>query len=485
MATGVRPLPRPPGLLDGRSVSRRQVLPDHPTDAPTQNKDDAIRGARGSFTSPFTLTPLTPILASPVHTPAITTSTSSANPNPPASPFNFYQNPVGGVRRKRSKSTLNRLHVGLPEGHSGTRNRVRSATVPTIPVPSTSLGTGQLPGPPPSPCILKDIIILDGIPIAKTPSPEDDSTPQRVDFPAVSSRVSTAPKPPKPRTKPVRRSFMLGSDDEDDMSRQQQKLETIAKAKKLERHEDLRRYHALMELLKTEAKYLRDLRTLVNVCTTRRQLRTSTNSPQVYLQQLPHAVTSRSVSSYFGTSPSPSKQTPSPSPSTFNSTHTQGLPPNPPPSPINSPSTIRRSLGTIDRAEIEKELPFTRPVFTDEDIQLLCRNSSKILAFHERLVDDLKEALTPLGSKFRFDTEDEYAYVDMPKHDTLELAIQIVVSMFVDRVSPESSLFSWSRHCRHCFRFPSRNCVIPSANPLSGPVFQALQILLLNTFRGR
>ena len=150
----------------------------------------------------------------------------------------------------------------------------------------------------------------------------------------------------------------------------------------------------------------------------------------MYLQQLHYAVTSRTVASYFGTSASSSKQTPSPSPST----HTQGQPTNAPPSPVQS-TVGRSSIGTGDRTEVEKDLPFTRPIFTEEDIQLLCRNSSEILAFHERFVDDLKETLAPLGSKFRFDAEDEHAYVDMPRHDTLELAIQIIVSMFVDRVS--------------------------------------------------
>jgi len=173
------------------------------------------------------------------------------------------------------------------------------------------------------------------------------------------------------------------------------------------------------------------------------------SSAQVYLQQLHHAVTSRSVASYFGTSTSSSKQIPSPSPST----HMQGQSMTTPPSPVRSPSTThRRSVGTGDRAEIEKDLTFTRPIFTEQDIQLLRRNSSEILNFHERFVDDLKEALAPLGSKFQFDTEDEYAYVDMPRHDTLELAIQIIVSMFVDRVSfrppvvptiPSLSSFRW------------------------------------------
>ena len=151
-----------------------------------------------------------------------------------------------------------------------------------------------------------------------------------------------------------------------------------------------------------------------------------------------------------------------------------------PPSPVLSPPTLRRkSVG--DRVDTERELSFTRPIFTEEDIQLIYRNSGDILTFHERFVDDLKQALAPLGSKFRFDTEDEFAYVDMPRHDTLELAIQIIVSMFVDRVSFRFQPFSLpsflSSH--------DEILVIPSANLTSGAVFQALQILLFNTFRGR
>ena len=129
-----------------------------------------------------------------------------------------------------------------------------------------------------------------------------------------------------------------------------------------------------------------------------------------------------------------SKQTPSPSP-TLGSTQTPGQLTNSSPSPAQSSSTVRKSTGASDRIETEKDLQFTRPIFTEDDIQLLCRNSNEILAFHEGFVDDLKEALVPLGAKFRFEDEDEYAYVDMPRHDILELAIQIIVSMFVDRVS--------------------------------------------------
>ena len=430
MTTEVRSLPAPPALLERRSASRLQLLSDHSTlslpDAHTESKDEVIRGARR--TAPFSFTPLTPILASPALAPAITStipSTSSAN-----LPSSSTQNSAAGVKHKRSRSTLSRLHLPLPQQHFNPQNRARSATVPSVSGSSRSSS------------LLKDIVLLDGIPVVKTPLPPVDTAHQGVDFPAVSPHTSAAPKLPRPRTRSARVSFTLGSDGEDDVSEQQQKRDAAAKAKKLERYDDLRRYHALMELLKTEARYLQDLRILISVCVAFCQLRTYTNSSlQVYLQQLHHAVTSRTVASYFGASTSSSKQTPSPSPSTFNSTPTQGQPTNPPPSSVHSPSTVRRrSMGAADYADTEKDLSSTRPMFTEEDIQLLRRNSNEILSFHERFVDDLKEALAPLGSKFRFDTEDEYAYVDMPRHDTLELAIQIIVSMFVDRVSPQFPL---------------------------------------------
>ena len=430
MSTEVRSIPAPPALLKRRSASRLQLLSDHPTprlpDAHIESKDEVIRGARGSFTSQFMFTPLTPILASPVLTPTTTTatpSTSSANVNPGALPSTSFQNSGRGVRHNRSRSTLSRLYIPSLEDRFNAQNHVRPATAPTV---SGSLHSSGL---------LKDLVVSGGTLVVKTPSPSGDAAHQGVDFPAVSPRISVAQKPPRPRTRSARISFTIGSDGEDDASGQQQKREAAAKAKKLEKYDDLRRYHALMELLKTEAKYLQDLRILINVCAAYRwPVVCSDSSLQVYLQQLHHAVTPRTTASYFGTATSSSKQTPSPSPSTFNSNPTQGQPANPPPSPVHSPPAVRRrSVGATDHADIEKALS-TRPVFTEEDMQLLCRNSNDILAFHERFADDLKEALAPLGSKFRFDAEDEYAYVDMPRHDTLELAIQIIVSMFVDRV---------------------------------------------------
>ena len=451
MATEVHSISEPPTLPERRSAPRLQLLFDSSTphpDAHTRSRDEVFRSARGSFASPFTPTPLTPILASPVF-PATTTTipSTSANTNSAALPSDLAHDSGRGVKHKRSRSTLSRLHVSSPEDCFDSQNHLRSATIPAVSV--SPIVPGQLSGSPPSPSFLRGIVVLDGIPIAKTPSPADDAVPRGVDFPTVSLRAPAAPSFSRPRKKSVRTSFTLGSDDEDDASGQRRKREAAAKAKKLERYDDLRRYHALMELLKTEARYLQDLRILTNVCATCCKPRVHANSSlQVYLQQLHHAVTSRSVASYFGTpAASFSKQTPSPSPSTFNSTPiqvpVQGQSTNPTPSPVHSPSTVRRrSVGAIDRVDIEKDLPFTRPIFTEEDIRLLCRNSNEILGFHECFVDDLKEALTPLGSKFRFDTVDEYAYVDMPRHDTLELAIQIIVSMFVDRVSFQFLLLS-------------------------------------------
>ena len=261
MATEVHSIPAPPTLLERRSGSRLQLLSDRPashfTDARTQNNDEAARTARGSLSSPFTFTPLTPILASPAFAPAISTttcSTPSPNLSPAAVPSNLIQNTGGGIQHKRSRSTLSRLHVTLPEDYFDVQSRVRPTTRPV-----------SSPGTPPTP-LLEDIIIVNGIPIITSPSPTDDTVPQPVDFPTIPSQDSAAPELPRPRTKPARKPFTLGSDGEDDAPEQQQKREAAAEARKLEKYDDLRRYNVLMELLKTEAKYLQDLRILTNVC---------------------------------------------------------------------------------------------------------------------------------------------------------------------------------------------------------------------------
>lgn len=267
MATEVHSIPALSKLLGRRSGSRLQLLSEHatppPADAHTQNKDGATRASRGSLTSPFTFTPLTPILASPVLTPAVTTVGPSNSANPIIFPSNSIYDPGEGVKHQRSRSTLSRLHVTLPDGGFDTQRHVRSATLPAFPGPY--LSPGHTSGTPPSPCFLKDIILVDGIPIAKTPSPAEETPLPMVDFPTVSPRVSSAQNLSRSRGKSARKSFMLGSDDEDD-DPEQQKREAAAKAKKLEKYDHLRRYNALMELLKTEAKYLQDLRILVNVC---------------------------------------------------------------------------------------------------------------------------------------------------------------------------------------------------------------------------
>ena len=266
MATEVHSIPAPPTLLERRSGSRLQLLSDHPappvTDVHTQNNDEVTRSARGSF-STFTFTPLTPILASPALSPAITTPTASTstNLNSVPLPSSLVQNSGGGIQHKRSRSTLSRLHITLPDDYFDAQERARSTA------PVSAPGPGQIAGSPPS-SFLKDVVILNGIPVVNSPSPEEDTSPAGVDFPTVSPQVSFAPKLPRLRTGSARKTFTLGSSDEDDMFGQQQKREAAAEAKKLKRYDDLRRYHALMELLKTEAKYLQDLRILVNVCAT-------------------------------------------------------------------------------------------------------------------------------------------------------------------------------------------------------------------------
>lgn len=265
MATEVHSIPASSTLLERRSGSRLQLLSEHPNpplaDVQTQKKDEASRTSRASLTAPFKLTPLTPILASPVLTPVTSTvdPSNSANHDPAGPPSGSIQSTSGGVKHQRSRSTLSRLHVTLPDDYFDAQRHVRSATLPTF--PNSFLSPGYPSGSPPSPRLLNDIIMVEGIPIAKTPSPVKETPLPRVDFPA----VSPSRKPSRSRSKSARASFMLGSDDEDDSS-EQERREAAAKAKKLERYDDLRRYNVLMELLKTEAKYLQDLRILANVC---------------------------------------------------------------------------------------------------------------------------------------------------------------------------------------------------------------------------
>ncbi|KAJ7068444.1 hypothetical protein C8F01DRAFT_977995, partial [Mycena amicta] len=117
--------------------------------------------------------------------------------------------------------------------------------------------------------------------------------------------------------------------------------------------DDIRRYHALMELLATEVTYLADLRALF----------------LVYLRNLPTLCRTQSS---FSLSPSRNSS----------ATH---LP--------KANDHALHPLTTI----VPKPKPSGRQLFTDRELDLLARNAEQVLRLHENFVEELRAALSPLG----------------------------------------------------------------------------------------
>ncbi|KAJ6490421.1 hypothetical protein C8R47DRAFT_1124570 [Mycena vitilis] len=122
--------------------------------------------------------------------------------------------------------------------------------------------------------------------------------------------------------------------------------------------DDVRKYHALMELLATEASYLADLRALFSI----------------YLRNLPTLC--RTPSGTFGRG----------SASRTNS-YTQL-----PKTSVLSDQALH-PLTTIHA----KSKPSSRHLFTASEIDLLTRNAEEVLQLHEDFVDQLRAAVLPLG----------------------------------------------------------------------------------------
>ncbi|KAJ7498755.1 hypothetical protein FB451DRAFT_1014407, partial [Mycena latifolia] len=121
--------------------------------------------------------------------------------------------------------------------------------------------------------------------------------------------------------------------------------------------DDVRRYHALMELLTTEVSYLADLRALFSI----------------YLRNLPTLCRTASPFSR-GSSSRNNSYTHLPKTSVLSD---QGLHP----------------LTTLQ----SKPKPTARHLFTDREVGLITRNAEEVLHLHENFVDELRAAMLPLG----------------------------------------------------------------------------------------
>ncbi|KAJ7044505.1 hypothetical protein C8F04DRAFT_1388874 [Mycena alexandri] len=122
--------------------------------------------------------------------------------------------------------------------------------------------------------------------------------------------------------------------------------------------DDVRKYHALMELLSTEASYLVDLRALF----------------LIYLRNL-HTLC-RTPSITFGRGSS-----------SRNNSYTH-----------LSKTSVLSDHGLHPLTTLHaKPKPSARPLFTEAEIGLLTRNAEEVLQLHENFVEELRTAILPLG----------------------------------------------------------------------------------------
>ncbi|KAJ7590870.1 hypothetical protein C8J56DRAFT_934097 [Mycena floridula] len=164
--------------------------------------------------------------------------------------------------------------------------------------------------------------------------------------------------------------------------------------------DDLRKYHAFLELLSTEVSYLQDLRIL----------------NMVFLRNLPSLTSRTPVSSTFGRSSA-----------SVSFTH---LP----------PYDALQPLTAIHPKPKEKAA--ARLLFSASEIDLLTRNTNEILDSHEHFVEELGIALEPLGFSVDIQTSETLAVsedVQRRRIDNIDAAISIISTKFATEASRFSS----------------------------------------------
>ncbi|KAG2156208.1 hypothetical protein DEU56DRAFT_723514 [Suillus clintonianus] len=158
-----------------------------------------------------------------------------------------------------------------------------------------------------------------------------------------------------------------------------------AKEDLLGNKDDVRKCHALSELLSTEVGYLFDLKILVTVYL--RLLPGLTTRP-------PHSPSASLGMSHFSRSASPAFNPPSSDPA-FRTQSLYHLSTSIPFSPCENIPPVVSGPPALVAATKEKSL--IRHVFSPADIDLITRNAEEILKFHEHLVCELRALVSPLG----------------------------------------------------------------------------------------
>ncbi|KAG2154943.1 uncharacterized protein EDB93DRAFT_1051011, partial [Suillus bovinus] len=186
--------------------------------------------------------------------------------------------------------------------------------------------------------------------------------------------------------------------------------------------DDVRKCHALLELLSTEVGYLFDLKVLVTVYL--RLLPGLTTRP-------PPSTSSSLGMSHFSRSASPAFNTPSSNPAA----RTQ---------PIHHPFSTCENVppfisGPPAQVVVTKEKSPMRHIFSPTDLGLITRNMEEILKFHEQLVCELRALVSPLGFPMILDgASSSVTTMIMQKEytcnfETLHSALDAVATKFIER----------------------------------------------------
>ncbi|KAJ7638991.1 hypothetical protein FB45DRAFT_827670 [Roridomyces roridus] len=157
--------------------------------------------------------------------------------------------------------------------------------------------------------------------------------------------------------------------------------------------DDVRKYHALMELLTTEVSYLADLRILFSI----------------YLRNLPTLC--RTTSTF------------SRGPSSRNNSHTH-LP----------RTSMLSDPGLYPLTSIQaKPKPSARHVFTDRQLDLLTRNAEQVLQLHENFVQELRVTMLPLGFSMEMSADAEAEQAE--RIGNVDAAVEEVSAKFATEAS--------------------------------------------------
>ncbi|KAF5390652.1 hypothetical protein D9757_002644 [Collybiopsis confluens] len=154
--------------------------------------------------------------------------------------------------------------------------------------------------------------------------------------------------------------------------------------------DNIRRYHALQELLSTEVSYLEDLKVLV----------------LIYLRQLPTLTLKRSSSA--------------------SSTFVRN----------SSLSALSRASSSVHLSHSTPKEP-VRPIFKNSEIDALTRNAEEVLEFHSHFVQELRTALGPFGFRVEAPSRSSDDPHDNPSTnlENLDAGIALVSSKYATEAS--------------------------------------------------